>query len=115
MVSYYFAVKADPVETEEELNAGHCVDPERDMQLWADAMGIADVINANIISDFVFFCFLFILRSVLGIEDCELGTDPKLEDSITLGYQHPLRSYSENRVGFLVHDAFAQSTIALPC
>ena len=66
------------MEIEDELNAGHCVDPESDIQLWADASGTVDAINVSIMPDFVVRC-LFLLAPFPPTANCEVGIDPQLE------------------------------------
>ena len=40
-----------PVDTEDALKAGHCVDPDREMQLCALTVGVIDVIASKAVSD----------------------------------------------------------------
>ncbi len=44
--SYYSEVREESVENEDELNAGHCVEPSRGMQLCAVTAGASTVSRA---------------------------------------------------------------------
>ena len=62
-LTYKKETRAESVEIEDTLKAGHCVEPERGMQLCAEVKGIDDatIVRAStILLDFL--CFLFTLR-----------------------------------------------------
>ena len=63
VLNYKRETRAESVEIEDTLKAGHCVEPERGMQLCAEMQGIDDatIVRANIML-LEFLSFLFILR-----------------------------------------------------